>query len=169
MTGFLVLTTRITLGVVFGFAVWSKMRGRAEFRDWVAGLGIVPARLTGPAAVAMIVVEGGAVLLIAVPSTEVAGLMLAGVVLAGFAGAIGLLRYRRVPVTCRCFGASAGPMGAAEIIRNTVLSGAALTASRFAGGLPGLPDVMLAALFGTALALLAIRSDEVFRLFAIPG
>jgi hypothetical protein len=99
----------------------------------------------------------------------VVGLTTAAVLIAFFAGAIAWLHRRRTAVACRCFGTSTRPMGTAEIVRNVVLSVVALAAASAAAAGPRSDPsgaaVLLAALFGGGLALLAIRFDEVFRLF----
>ncbi|MEO3748741.1 MauE/DoxX family redox-associated membrane protein [Plantactinospora sp. B5E13] len=173
MTGYLVLVARFLVGAVLAVSIATKVGGRTAFPDflgWLRELTVVPHRYVRTVGVAMLTTETAALVLLVPTATSVAGLTLAAVTIAGFAGSIAWLSRRGVSVPCRCFGVSTRPMGRAEVIRNVLLSllaGAAAVAAP-AARQPELaqPETLLAALFGGAVALFVIRLDDVLELFA---
>ncbi|MFF5208841.1 MauE/DoxX family redox-associated membrane protein [Streptosporangium sp. NPDC000396] len=171
---YLMIACRALLAGVFLIALAGKIRGRVAFDEFVASivaLGMFPRAGSTAAAYAVLGAEAVVILSLALPST----------VLLGFAAAMALLialttgilaamrRGRRAP--CRCFGASATPLGTAHVARNLVLllaGGAGLTAGAVAGG-----DGAGAHPVGIALALVAaavgvlivVRLDDLLSLF----
>ncbi|HZI16600.1 MAG TPA: MauE/DoxX family redox-associated membrane protein [Myxococcus sp.] len=113
---------RLLLAVVFALAAGSKAWSRESFKDFTRTLGSfgVPKALEGaPLAAAVVVAEALCVLLLLAAAP--AGYALALLLLGGFT--LGLVRAWRgaEPVSCRCFGASASPVGPAHLARNGLL------------------------------------------------
>ncbi|MEN3308412.1 MAG: hypothetical protein V7603_4614 [Micromonosporaceae bacterium] len=170
MTGLLVLTVRTVLALILLVSLATKARDRAGFLDWVRTLAVVPQRSVPAVGTALAAAEGAALVLLVLPPTQAAGLVLAGCVLAFFAGAVGWIVRRGVSVACRCFGESSKPMGTTEVIRNALLSlaawSAALAALLGAAPLPPAADAAPALLLGTGLALVVVRLDDIVQLFS---
>lgn len=169
MTGYLVLVARCLLAAVLLLSTTTKVSGRASFqafRDWVRDLTVVPPRWVTRVAVLMTAVEAITLLMLALPATYPAGLILAALVMASFAGSAAVLVRRGITVPCRCFGAaSAGrPMGATEIVRNILLTAIATSAAAAAvlaaPPIPAGAAIILAILLGGALGLVGTRLDD---------
>lgn len=175
MTGYLVLVARCLLAAVLLLSTTTKVNGRAgfqAFRDWVRDLRAVPERRVTQVAMLMTAVETITLLLLALPGTYPAGLVLAAVTMAFFAGSAVFLMRRGITVPCRCFGASASgrPMGATDIVRNLLLTVIATTAAAVAvlaaPPIPSSAAIILAVLLGGALGLVITRLDDLRQLFA---
>ncbi|WP_413803761.1 MauE/DoxX family redox-associated membrane protein [Streptomyces iranensis] len=131
------IAVRAMIGVVFLIAFLSKSAGRGRFTAFVESLpamGVVPLRLVGPAAVAVVAAEGAVCALLIVESNgaTVAGLALAAGLLSAFTAAIARTIRRGTGATCRCFGASAAPLGRRHLLRNVVLTAVAAAAGLMA-------------------------------------
>lgn len=159
--------------LVFAVSAVSKVRDRKSllaFRKATAAL--LPraaARAAGPAAVTVVVVEVAVVVALAVPGAVRVGLLASVGLLAVFTVAIAAALRRGTTASCRCFGASATPLGARHLVRNGVLI--ALTGlPLLAGEQPGGEPVALAMAAGVAvvIALLVISFDVIVDLFAGP-
>ena len=171
--------------VVFGTSAAAKLRGRAAYAGFVAGLGdsgLITARFL-PAIAAVL---AGAEVLIAAGAAATAGyalagqgpaatalagfVLLAGVLLAGAlsAGVAVLIRAGR-PARCACFGsASARPLGVPALARNLALL--VVFAAGFLASVPGLHDSAIAgslvALGGGGITgLLFVHLEDVVDLF----
>lgn len=169
--GYLSLGCRLVITGIFLVSLGSKIRGRAQYREFVAAT----AALTGSRAPharrlagLTVVAEGAVALLTALPLTAPAGLLLAIGVLSVFTYAlVRVLRRGRV-VTCRCFGSSTTPVGVTQVVRNMVLI---LTAvAGLVTGSGGMPHVDVGAVAVTAFAalicvLLLARLDDLVELF----
>ncbi|ETK33450.1 MauE/DoxX family redox-associated membrane protein [Microbispora sp. ATCC PTA-5024] len=112
---------RLLTGIVFLMSAVSKLRGRAAYEEFTAvtrALTRLPAR---PVAVLVVSAEVAVAPLLAWPPTALAGFCVALGLLVAFtvAIAVAVRRGRRVP--CRCFGASAVPVGPGHLARNAVL------------------------------------------------
>ncbi|GIH63320.1 MauE/DoxX family redox-associated membrane protein [Microbispora siamensis] len=168
---------RLLTGIVFLMSAVSKLRGRAAYEEFtVATRALVrlPAR---PVAVLVVVAEAAVAPLLAWRPTVLAGFCVALGLLVAFTVAIGvaLRRGRRVP--CRCFGASAVPVGPGHMARNAVLIVAAAAGAIQAGtgaiqagtgfALAGLGPAGLAAvaLAAGAAAVLLSAIGEIAGLF----
>ncbi|YCK41139.1 MauE/DoxX family redox-associated membrane protein [Actinomadura sp. ATCC 39365] len=166
---YVALACRVTLGVVFLVAVAGKVRGRSAFAGFRGSVrGLVP---LGPRAVtalsgAVVLAEGCVVVLLAIPGTVRAGMMLAGTVLVGFCA--GIVRAMRSGSTtpCRCFGAAGTPLGRRHLVRNAGLL--ALVAAGLVPGhaAPHPAGVALSVLAGGVLAVIVIFFDDLADLFA---
>ncbi|MFB7232237.1 MauE/DoxX family redox-associated membrane protein [Streptomyces fimicarius] len=173
---YLMLGCRALLLVVFLTALVGKTRSRAafaEFRASIVALRLLSRRLSRAAAAAVVLVEAVTAVLLVVPATAAAGLALAVALLLVFsAGIVLALRRGDGTASCRCFGASAAPLGRIHVVRNLALAaigGAGLTAGAWASGWPphaaGAAVALAVALLG---ALLVLRLDDLAFLFSDP-
>ncbi|MCX4822353.1 methylamine utilization protein MauE [Streptomyces sp. NBC_01142] len=175
---YLVFACRILLIGVFLVAVVGKFRGRAAFEEFaksIADLRLLSRRLSTAAAAAVAVTELAVLALLAVPPTAPAGFALAAVLLLVFTTgiALALRRGRRAP--CRCFGASAAPLGPVHVVRNLILAlagaaGLGLSLTEGAGAwwpehVGGTAVALTTAAIGV---LLVVRLDDLMALFATP-
>lgn len=174
---YLTIGSRALLFGVFIVAAVGKVRGRAAFAAFAASvrtLRLLPGGWSAAAAAAVAVIEGGTLLLLALPSTVHLGFGLAVGLLAVFTMGIlaSMRRGQRVP--CRCFGASGTPMGPVHVIRNLALmmAGAVgLVASLVAGqgGGPAHPGGVAVALTVAVVGVvLVVRLDDLMGLFKAP-
>ncbi|MFF4812047.1 MauE/DoxX family redox-associated membrane protein [Micromonospora chersina] len=165
------LAVRLLLALVFLTAVVGKLRTRAGFAGFVGAVGQfgVPARFAGPVARLAVATEAAVVLLLALPGTAPAGLLLAAGLLGVLTAAIvGALRRGARPA-CRCFGAGDAPIGARHVARNVALAAAALLgllAGATGGPPPGPAGLLVAAGLAVPLAVLVVRLDDLVALFA---
>ncbi|MEH0828185.1 MULTISPECIES: MauE/DoxX family redox-associated membrane protein [unclassified Micromonospora] len=165
------LTARLLLALVFLAAVVGKLRTREGFGSFVGSVGRfgVPARWTRPVARVAVTAEAAVVVLLAVPATAPAGLLLAAGLLGVLTLAlVGALRRGERPA-CRCFGSGDGPIGARHVVRNLALLLVALLGllGRAAGGAPpGAVDTLLAVGLAVPLAAVVVRLDDLVALFA---
>jgi len=114
---------RVLLAVVFFAAAVSKVRGRrdrAEFRASLGAFGVKP-RWRAAVAAAVIMCELATAALLAVDVTALAGLGVGAALLIVFTTAISSVLRRGTSASCRCFGASAQPLGRRHLVRNAIL------------------------------------------------
>ncbi|MEW9534022.1 MauE/DoxX family redox-associated membrane protein [Microbispora sp. NPDC049125] len=160
-----VLTVRLVLMGVFLVSVLTKLRTRrafGEFTTAVRRLGGVPPRLAAPAAVVVVAVEAGTVVMLAAPGLDGdgrAGLLLAGCLLLGFAVVLMAALRRGTAERCRCFGGSDEPIGRRHVARNAVLvacavAGTAMTAA--GGGASVARPAAALCLIGASVAVAAV-------------
>ncbi|MFF4400755.1 MauE/DoxX family redox-associated membrane protein [Streptomyces sp. NPDC001480] len=165
------LAVRLLVGIVFAASATGKLRGAASFRDFqdsARAMG-VPARLSRLVAVAVVVAECGAVVLLALSPGGAPGFVLTLLLLAAFT--VGIIRTLRsgTKTSCACFGASTAPIGRRHVVRNAALF--TLAAFGLAAGLSGAPaptqaaGVLIAAFGALVGALLVIFTDELGTLF----
>ncbi|GAA1556420.1 methylamine utilization protein MauE [Actinomadura kijaniata] len=155
------------IGLVFAVSAFTKLRDRAGFTRSVPDLvPALPARLLGPLAHTVIALEAAVPVLLAVPATRILGFGVALVLLAAFTVAIAgaLRRGRRAP--CRCFGASAAPLGPRHLVRNGVLLAAASAGALAPGGAAPAAGLAVAAAAGLVAGLLIVSFDDLVDLFA---
>ncbi|MER5579415.1 MauE/DoxX family redox-associated membrane protein, partial [Streptomyces massasporeus] len=117
---------RILLFGVFLLALAGKVRSRTAFASFarsITDLRLFPRKVSRAAAAAVIAGEVAVLLLLVPPRTAPLGLAAAVLLLLAFtAGIVVALRGgRRAP--CRCFGASATPLGPLHVVRNLILAG----------------------------------------------
>ncbi len=147
------------LGLVFGIAIWSKLRSREALAAFVNGLdifGLASAarrRLVGIAAVAAEVV---AVLLLFLPVPRLFRFGPAAVLIAGFTVAVAVASKDRPSFTCHCFGSAGSTAAIPHVIINGLLISLAL-----AGALAPDPsrtsgDLVLGAGLGLITGTLAV-------------
>ncbi|MCA2185644.1 MauE/DoxX family redox-associated membrane protein [Nonomuraea cavernae] len=169
------------VALVFALSAWSKVRGRAAFREFAAATrvlaGSVRARgisdsVARTTALVVVVAEAATALLVAVPYTARAGFALAVVLLTGFSVAIAASLRRGVSTSCRCFGASSAPLSGRHLVRNGVLLAASVAGLVTAGGQLGSPHpggIAIAAVAALVVAVLLTRIDDLAELFAPPA
>ncbi|MET9295512.1 MauE/DoxX family redox-associated membrane protein [Streptomyces sp. NPDC003077] len=183
------------LGTVFLISAVSKMAGRqafAAFADSVRAMANMPARARSarPVSVAVVTAECAVCALFAVSGllslygrvsssqssataarlATSAGAALAATLLVAFAIAIVRTVRRGARTPCRCFGASAAPLGPRHVVRNAVLAGLAVYGAVLPVSGAPLPYVPLAhtavaAMAGLLLGGLAALLDELVALF----
>jgi methylamine utilization protein MauE len=171
---YLELTCRTVVLAVFLAAAAGKAHPRA-LRAFVSSLTSVrwlPDRLAGSAAAAVIAVEGCTVLALSASRTLVVGYGLAVAALGAFTATAADAMRRGRRLRCRCFGADAGPIGWSELARNCALIAIAVAGlgARLGGGIgahawPGPVVTATAVATGLALAVVAIRWDDLAYLF----
>lgn len=168
----LLLVCRLTLICVLAVAGIAKLRDRSEFAESLRGFPYLPAAAVPTLAVAVPVAELSAAVLLALPWTLTAGLVLAAVLCAAFtAVAISAMRGSS-SVGCACFGSKATvPMGPWHLARNVTLMvlavvGAVIAVAEGTGA--SLDAAPLAIAVGTAayLTALAVFTDDLAFYFS---
>ncbi|WP_433202218.1 MauE/DoxX family redox-associated membrane protein [Dactylosporangium sp. CS-047395] len=173
---YVALFGRLLVATVFAVSAFTKLRSRGAFgafRRSTRRMGILPERLVQPVAALVVGCEVAIVGLLAVPTrmTGIVGLALAAALLAGLAGAIGIVVRRGTVTTCQCFGHSAMPLGTFHIGRNLVLIAIAAAAAVGTGSAdadPELGGALLAALLGVLGGALVTVLDDVRSLLHPP-
>ncbi|GII63515.1 methylamine utilization protein MauE [Sphaerisporangium krabiense] len=172
MLAYVALCCRVLLAVVFVAAAATKVRGRRdleEFRAAVRGFGVT-ARWSSAVAGVVIALESAAAAAMLVDAVAPAGLGLAAGLLAAFTAAIVSALRKGTPANCRCFGASARPLGTRHVVRNGILllvavAGAVTTAGvRVTADARELAPSVLAGFVAVVLALLVIAYDDLASL-----
>jgi hypothetical protein len=162
--------------VVFAFSAAAKLTGKGAFAAFrLATARLVPALrgLARPLSVAVVGAEAAVAVLLAVPATARAGLVLALVLLTAFTVAIAAALRRGETASCNCFGRSPTPMGVRHLVRNALLLTVAGTGF-VADGVAGIgartgaevPGMALAGASATVLAVLVLNLDALTDLFA---
>jgi len=163
MMSAVVLACRVSVAVVFLLAVCGKVRSRAAFDEFalsLTGMRLVGARGRRSVARAVVLVESVVIALVVVPSTVLAGFLLAAGVSAALAAGLVVARSRGATESCRCFGvADGGGIGRATVARPVVLCGVAAVgfAARAADQTAPGGAALVAALLAGAIAALAVR------------
>jgi hypothetical protein len=161
---------RTVLAAVFAVAFIGKVRSRAAFSEFASSLSDIT-WLTGTrrriSAAAIPAAELAVVLLLALPWAVSFGFGLGVLVLAAFTSVTGSELAKGRQVRCRCFGASGGQIGLAQIVRNVVLlalSLAGLVIEPVSHGGVGAAGLIVA--FGLALvaAVGLVRWDDLASL-----
>ena len=170
----------VAVGLVFGTSLVTKL-GRERFRTFVGSAGPLELFPVGwRARVAGVVVAAELVVTTAVLGWGVSvalghhlGWLLlvgfggAGCLLAGFTVGIGVALRRGERAPCRCFGASATPMGLAHVVRNLVLIVATVLGMASGGSYAALEPagVVLGVVAGVVVAVVIVKFDHVVELF----
>jgi len=170
---------RVLLALVFAASAVSKLRGPGAFTAFetaLRGMRLVPSGHARTTARLVVAAEAALPVLLAVPVTAAAGLLLAVGLLAAFSVSIAVTLRRGTIVGCPCFGAASAPLGARHLLRNALLTAAALTAltsltaahrSMPAGGTAA-AGLFLAVGAGALAATVVITLDDLAALFASP-
>ncbi|ETK34756.1 MauE/DoxX family redox-associated membrane protein [Microbispora sp. ATCC PTA-5024] len=162
---YVVLTVRLVLTGVFLISVLTKLRTReafGEFTTAVRRLGGLPTGLGTPAAVAVVAVEAGTVVMLAAPGLDGdgrPGLLLAGGLLLGFAVVLATALRRGTTGPCRCLGGSDEPIGRRHVARNVVLVACAVAGAAATSATAATPVAAPAAalcLLGASVAVGAV-------------
>lgn len=148
---------------VFAIALAGKLAAPAAARDAVAGFGVPWPRLG-----AALLLAGEACALVLLLVAPVAGYALVLALLVAFVAAMVRALRAGSRVSCKCFGASERPIGAAHLVRNALLIALATTglvAAALAGTAPT-ATWALAAVLGAALGAVITRWDDLAYLVA---
>lgn len=162
---------RVVLATVFLVSAAAKLRSVAAFeafglqlRDWTGW----PQPLGLAAAVALVTAEVAVPVLLAAPSTAMAGLTLSATLLAVFSAGIATALRRGISSPCRCFGSSAAPLSTRHLVRNGVLLSITLGVLPWAAGTaspnPHPAGLLIAGTAGLVAAGLLIRIDDLVGL-----
>ncbi|GAA2577200.1 MauE/DoxX family redox-associated membrane protein [Actinomadura fulvescens] len=172
---------RVLICLIFAVSAAGKLRGRAAFTEFTRTTRVLLAaalrrREVGRTAAVwtgrvVVAAEVAAVPLVLAPVTAVAGLGLAAALLAAFGVAMAAALRGGVSTSCRCFGASTAPIGWRHVARNALLVCVAVAGLAAAStvGSPPPAGMALAAVSAAVLALLVIRLDDLYDLFAAPN
>ncbi|MFK4268774.1 MauE/DoxX family redox-associated membrane protein [Streptomyces milbemycinicus] len=169
---FYLLCAKALIVTVFGVAFAGKVRSRSAFRQFrtsISTLGRLPARLSTPMAVAIVVLEGTTAVWLATPLPPRAGFAMATGLLLVFISVVVRAVRGGIFAECRCFGGRGAVMGNGMIVRNLLflafaLPGALFSSTRLSAEAS---TTVLALTTGCALAILTIRYYEVaFRTLA---
>ena len=149
-----------------------------DFAESLRRLGLLPGRLVGVTAVAVVAAEvtvllglsaavaGVLDLVPAGPVVRFGGLVVAAALLGVLTVGIALALRRGTSAPCACFGASTRPLGGRHLVRNTLL----LLVTAGALGTPAGPvapaGVLLGVAAGALVAVLLVRLDDLVELFA---
>ncbi|KZM72457.1 MauE/DoxX family redox-associated membrane protein [Nocardia terpenica] len=160
--GWLEIGARAALVTVFAVAAVSKLGVAARIRFRAAVTELVP-RLRGRAARPVAVLVSGAEWLIVVAlvlPVPIAGFALALGALTGFTLAIAAAVRRGSDAGCQCFGRTARPVSAVQIVRNLLLAAIAVLGLA-SGSRPGEPGAsLIAAAAGILLGATLIVADD---------
>lgn len=165
---YLVLYAALTTAGVFGAAAALKVRQHHDFASSMVALGLVPIRLSVPAAVAVITAEAATAIACIVTPTRVYGLA-AAIGLLGAFSVVAERATRRPPTPCRCFGSGTVPLGRRHVARNLILG--ALATAGLIGALTNdtsvsWPSASLCVLGAVVTTALVVRADDLIDLFA---
>jgi Methylamine utilisation protein MauE len=143
-----------------------KLRRPLVFAAQIESYRILPRSLVRPAAPALALAEMGCALLLAVPQTRLAGLAIAGGLVAVFLTAMSLALARGQRIGCGCFGGTGelDVVGLPAVLR-TALLGLIVTAS--AAAPPASAGLGRQALAATLTLVLVLLLAETARL--LPG
>jgi uncharacterized membrane protein YphA (DoxX/SURF4 family) len=170
MMSYLAIGIRCLIGAVFLTSSISKVWGRGAWPAFVSSLRrltLLPPRVIRPAAWLVMLTEFAVCLLLAVPRTATAGLVLATGLLVVLAVGIHLAVTRGATAPCRCFGASATPLVRRHVWRNIVLAfvaGVGAVVTPAAGPVPA-AGLAVPVAAGLLLGGLVIVSDDILELF----
>lgn len=110
--GYLLICCRALIGMVFLLSTAGKIRSRRNFSDFVTTAHELaprlPARIVAPGVIAF---ETASVTLLIFDDTIVFGFLVSLGLLTAFTAVIGAAVAKGSEVACRCFGASAVPVG----------------------------------------------------------
>ncbi|RSM45236.1 hypothetical protein DMA12_14515 [Amycolatopsis balhimycina DSM 5908] len=167
---FVVEFCRLLIVMIFMVSAFGKS-GKGHLRDFTDTVAqLTSNRPARPIARSVVAAEFAVVALALAPPTQAAGLLLAAILLAGFAVVAEFAVRTHRPVACHCFGGTDDTMlGRAHVVRNTVLAGVAtagffgtvFVAPRAAAGL-----TLTAGLAAFAVAAPLVRWPDIRVLFA---
>ncbi|WP_433243203.1 MauE/DoxX family redox-associated membrane protein [Streptosporangium sp. CA-135522] len=164
---------RCLICLVFLVAAVSKVAGHDAFDVFTSSVRDMQlVRSGGVRRVALLVVAAEfcvcALMVIPVTGSGIAGFALAALLLTAFAVGIVRVSRRGVRAPCRCFGASAVPLGARHVVRNLALVAVAVSGIAAALSTEGVRlsgETAVAALGGLLLGGLVVMLDDVYTLF----
>jgi hypothetical protein len=154
---------------VFAISAIGKLRTaavRTAFRRSLADMAVLPVRAVGPVAAGVPIIEAVGAVLLVVPPTAPAGCVLVLGLLAAFTTGIVTVLRRGTRAGCLCFGTTERPYGPRHLIRNSLLTAAALTGAVLSGHPTGPPMTLIAIAAGGVAALVLVTFDELLDLFS---
>jgi hypothetical protein len=167
----LALTLRCWVVLVFLAAVVGKLSGRAALRDlrtMLVAVGVPPS-LAATTGLTLVVTEAAVVILGPWPYTGTLGMAVGTAVAVALTVGTAHAVRRGSAATCRCFGGRGGRLHVTHVLRNAVLTAAALTASIVSAAAPGRPVDLAVAAAGLvaagAAAAIVIRWEDIAALF----
>lgn len=172
MMEYLEIAGRCTLALVFIVSAYGKLRSRLAFTAFLAGLRdmrVSPSAFVHAVAWAAVAAETTIPILLAIPATAMAGLLLAMVVLTAFTIAILVVLNRGVQTSCPCFGSSPVRFGRRHVVRNGTLLVVGATTIMAMAGSASQVDVggaVVAIAAGMVFAIVIASFDELTDLVA---
>jgi hypothetical protein len=159
----------LVLAAVLAVSGAIKLRHPRVFAGQVENYAILPRPLAGPAAIALALAEAGGAVLLAVPGTRLAGLILATTLTGSFLAAMALALARGQRIPCACFGGTGelAMVGLPSLLRTALLGVIAVVSLAARGAAPpsaGLAEQVLAA---ALMLMLVFLIAEAARL--LPG
>ncbi|MCP2342827.1 MauE/DoxX family redox-associated membrane protein [Actinomadura rupiterrae] len=170
---YVLLACRLALAAVMTLAAVGKLRSPGVFAASLKDFDFIPAWARRPLAFGVPAAELLIVVLLAVPATVTAGLVVAALFCCGLTAVPTLVVVRGADVTCACFGAGETPMSGWHIARNALLLAAAVLGAGVAfaagDGVPGqVPGIALAVVGAGLLTTLTVFVDDIAALFQSP-
>jgi NADH:ubiquinone oxidoreductase subunit 2 (subunit N) len=171
-----VLTCRGLIGLVFAVSTIAKIRGPGAYREFSSWLAALPVPLARTRALPAVLVGGEAaiVVLVAVPDTAVAGLILAASYLAVIAAGTVTITRLDSGVACWCFGPSRSPVGARHLVRDSILllvavTGAVIDAQWSGRNIANPAEIVLSLLAALTGATFFVFTDDLIAIFEKAG
>jgi hypothetical protein len=119
----LLIFCRWSIGLTFAVSALGKASAMGSFRNAIVDFGLLPARMTGAVAAAVVGAEGLVAALEAVGSVLASvGFALALALLAGFSAILVRALRKKADVSCNCFGSSERKISWFDVARNAVLA-----------------------------------------------
>jgi len=121
----------LVLAAVLGFSGAVKLRRPLAFAAAIGRYRILPRRVTRAAAVAVALAEVGCAVLLATPWTRLAGVAVAGGLVAAFLAAMSLALARGQRIGCGCFGGTGDLdiVGLPSVLRAVLLEAIAVASA----------------------------------------
>jgi hypothetical protein len=163
-------TLRLALAAVCVVAVAGKARDRSAFRDVTRMLATVgvPARRATPVAAALVAAEALVAVALLVPPVAAVGCVAAAVLFAVLTAGVAHTVRRGAVVRCRCFGRAGTLLSPAHLVRNGLLTAAALLATwatvDAGAAWPGMAAAVVAAVLALTLAAVVVSWDDLVAL-----
>lgn len=171
MTAYLALFCRLLVGGLFAVSALAKLRDVAGFRAALSGYRLLPRAAEPAVVVAVIVAEALVPVLLGFRMTAPLGLVLAAVLLAGFAVAMASVLRRGLATDCGCVGRGS-TVRRAHLWRNLVLVAVCLAGAAAAPQAGAVTDpavvAVLAVAAGCGVATL-VFFDDLLLLFSTPA
>jgi Methylamine utilisation protein MauE len=155
------------LVVVFLASATGKLRGRRSLRafaDSLVSLRLVRTARALPVAVAVAVAEAATAVLLVAPGSRQVGLTAAAVLMTVLTAGVAVVLVRGTAAPCRCFGVSVTPLSARHLVRNVLLTAAAVLGLLAPGGASP-PGAVVAVAAGVLGGILVTILDDVADLF----
>ncbi|WP_157254597.1 MauE/DoxX family redox-associated membrane protein [Nonomuraea typhae] len=156
------LFLRITVCMVFAVSTLGKVPAMRAFEVAVEGFRVVPRRLAGPAAIAVVAAELATVAALLV--LPVAGMVLALTLLTVFSLAVASVLKRGIGTTCNCFGPSSRNLSVHDLARNGVtIAMCATWFFLYGGAAPPAPAMVLIAAMSAVAAFVLVNTRELIE------